>query len=129
MLATPASASALETHVASTAPAIAADTPAVHVGPHRPAYVRLTVRFAACVHGVRAWVTAGDDGPGNTAVNRIDASEARRGDVFTVWVRISRADAVAMPGTWSVTSVQAEACRTGAPVAIDYPNPVFQVWP
>ena len=105
-------------------PSVTVDSPVVHAG----GYVRLSVRFGGCVRNVRAWVTSGDDGPGNNAVNRIDASEAKAGSVFTVWVRIPASLAASMPGTWSVTSVQATAC-SGAAVAIGYPNPEFQVAP
>ena len=70
----------------------------------------------------------GVGGGGNNAVNRVDASEAKAGSVFTVWVRIPASLAASMPGTWSVTSVQATAC-SGAAVAIGYPNPVVQVAP
>lgn len=107
-----------------TSPSITVDTPAVHAGQ----YVKLSVRFGSCVRDVRAWVTSGDDGPDNTRVNRVDASEAKPGTDFTVWVRISSATAAAMPGTWYVGSVQASACGSGAPVA-DYvaSPPLFQV--
>jgi hypothetical protein len=121
-LAAPAS----QAHASVTArPAVTVDTPVVHGG----GYVKLSIRFGACVRNVRAWVTSGDDGPANTRVNRVDRSEAAPGSVFTVYVSINAADAQSMPGTWSVTSVQATACGTGSPVAIDYPNPVFQVAP
>lgn len=105
-------------------PSVTVDSPVVHAG----GYVKLSVRFSSCVRNVRAWVTSGDDGPGNTRVSRVDAQEARPGEDFTVWVAISPATAAAMPGTWYVGSVQAVACGSGAPVA-DYVAvpPLFQV--
>jgi len=116
-------------HAQTRTPAIAVDTAAVHVPGPRPGYVRLSVRFGQCVRDVRAWVTAGDDGPGNTRSNRVDRAEATPGRDFTVYVSITRADATGFPGTWSVTSVQAETCQGGRPVALYWPNPVFQVTP
>lgn len=105
-------------------PSVTVGTPVVKAG----GYVKLSVRFGSCVRDVRAWVTSGDDGPDNTRVNRVDASEAKPGTDFTVWVRISSATAAAMPGTWYAGSVQAEACGSGAVVA-DYvaSPPLFQV--
>jgi hypothetical protein len=105
-------------------PSITVDTPAVHGG----GYVKLSIRFGACVRNVRAWVTSGDDGPDNTRVNRVDASEARPGEDFTVWVGIDQAAAASMPGTWYVGSVQWDGCGSGAQGA-DYiaVPPLFRV--
>jgi hypothetical protein len=114
-------------HAQTRTPVITVATAIVRVTGHQPGYVRLSVRFGQCVRDVRAWVTAGDDGPGNTRSNRVDHAEARPGRDFTVYVSISHADATAFPGTWSVTSVQAATCQDSKPVALDWPNPVFQV--
>jgi hypothetical protein len=114
-------------HAQTRTPAITVGTATVHVPGPRPGYVRLSVRFGQCVRDVRAWITAGDDGPGNTRSNQVDQAEARPGRDFTVYISITRADATESPGTWSVTSVQATACQDGQPAALDWPNPVFQV--
>lgn len=112
---------------AGTSPVVV-NTPAVRVT-DRTGYVKLTVRFGECVRNVRAFITSGDDGPDNTRYNRLDREEKRSGTTFTVYVGITPQTAQAMPGTWYVSSVQADAC-SGNPswgVGIYYPNPVFQV--
>jgi hypothetical protein len=110
-------------------PSIIVDTAAVHVQRSRPGYVELSVRFPERVLDVRGWITAGDDGPGNTRVNRIDRAEATPGYDFTVWVAVTYHYAAADAGTWSVTSVQAVTAAGGAPVTVDWPNPTFEVIP